>query len=331
MRVLVVGAGVVGTIYGWALAASGNDVVHLVRPGRAGRLANGVTLDVLDRRKGHHDDAAVRYPITVTESVPRSADLVVVPTKPYQLTDAVRALTSTVDTSATYLLLTQNWRGTAEVDALLSRDRYLYGDAQAGGTFVDGTLVCAIFPRIVLGSADGGRGEAVERVAGAFAGAAIRPVARDDILHTIWVQYAINAGLLPPMVRAGGLSELLRDRALGEASLLAAAECLRVVAARGVDLRRYREAGLFLRTRSKLGRTMAGVAMRSLFRFSKAVTRTSAHALADPREIEEAYNDLVTEGRRLGVAMPVMASFEDDVRSFASRRGVHITSQGTDS
>ena len=35
MRVLVVGAGIIGSIYGWALAESGHRVVHLVRAGRA--------------------------------------------------------------------------------------------------------------------------------------------------------------------------------------------------------------------------------------------------------------------------------------------------------
>ena len=90
-----------------------------------------------------------------------------------------------------------------------------------------------------------------------------------------------------------------------------------MVAARGVDLRRQPEAKLFLRTSSALGRAVAGLAMRALFRFNKAVVRTSAHALADPREIATAYADLVTSGRELGVAMPVMASFEEDIRAFA--------------
>jgi ketopantoate reductase len=53
MRVLVVGAGIIGSIYGWALAESGHEVVHLLRSGRAATLHDGMTLDVFDRRKGH--------------------------------------------------------------------------------------------------------------------------------------------------------------------------------------------------------------------------------------------------------------------------------------
>ena len=53
MNILVVGAGIIGSVYGWALAESGNHVVHLVRSGRAAAFRDGLTLDVLDRRKGH--------------------------------------------------------------------------------------------------------------------------------------------------------------------------------------------------------------------------------------------------------------------------------------
>jgi len=53
MHVLVVGSGIIGTIYRWALAESGHHVVHFVRSGRASALREGLTLDMFDRRKGH--------------------------------------------------------------------------------------------------------------------------------------------------------------------------------------------------------------------------------------------------------------------------------------
>ncbi len=44
MRVLVIGAGIIGSIYGWALSESGHDVKHLVRSGRAATLLEGLPL-----------------------------------------------------------------------------------------------------------------------------------------------------------------------------------------------------------------------------------------------------------------------------------------------
>ncbi len=47
MKTLVVGSGIIGTIYGWALAEAGVDVTWLVRPGH-GAGEELVRLDVLD-------------------------------------------------------------------------------------------------------------------------------------------------------------------------------------------------------------------------------------------------------------------------------------------
>ena len=52
MKILVVGTGVIGTIYGWALNESGIDVTHLVRTLKPDILQNGVNIDILDERKG---------------------------------------------------------------------------------------------------------------------------------------------------------------------------------------------------------------------------------------------------------------------------------------
>jgi 2-dehydropantoate 2-reductase len=53
MKILVVGTGVIGTIYGWALAESGNEVVHYVREEKIGAFKDGIKIKMLDERKGH--------------------------------------------------------------------------------------------------------------------------------------------------------------------------------------------------------------------------------------------------------------------------------------
>jgi ketopantoate reductase len=67
MRVLVIGAGIIGAVYGWALADSGHDVVHLVRRGRAAALRNGLPVDMLYLRKAHKRHLHAVYKLAATE------------------------------------------------------------------------------------------------------------------------------------------------------------------------------------------------------------------------------------------------------------------------
>jgi len=69
MQVLVIGAGIIGFIYGWALAEAGHHVVHLVRSGRAAAFRDGLPLDVFDRRKGHKRNFRGLYRLHAVETV----------------------------------------------------------------------------------------------------------------------------------------------------------------------------------------------------------------------------------------------------------------------
>jgi len=145
MRVLMIGAGVIGSIYGWALAESGHHVVHLVRSGRAAALGEGVALDILDRRKGRKRNFGGLYRLDAVETL-SSADafeLVIIPVKHYALMQTLQEVVPRAG-PAEFLLLTQNWRGTKEVDSFLPRQRYIYGDAKAGGAFSGGRLLATL-------------------------------------------------------------------------------------------------------------------------------------------------------------------------------------------
>lgn len=145
MRVLVIGAGVIGSIYGWALTQSRHEVVHLVRPGRAAALRRGLMLDVFDRRSGREASFRGLYMLTAEEtlSLAEPFDFVIVPVKHYAL---IQTLMDAVPRSgaADFLMLTQNWNGVAEIDAILPRARYIYGDAKAGGAFSGETLIATV-------------------------------------------------------------------------------------------------------------------------------------------------------------------------------------------
>jgi 2-dehydropantoate 2-reductase len=69
MKIMIVGAGVIGTISGWALSNAGHDVIHFVRPGRISKYKEGTLIDVLDKRKGHKAQYTEQYSLKLVESV----------------------------------------------------------------------------------------------------------------------------------------------------------------------------------------------------------------------------------------------------------------------
>jgi 2-dehydropantoate 2-reductase len=319
MKILVVGAGIIGSIFGWALAEGGHDVTHFVRKGKAAKFADGMTIDLLENRNGKKNFIG-KYPIHVTETLSPSEgfDMVIVPTKPYQLVEVLKQIVPLTG-NADYLLLTQNWNGTAEIDAILPQSRYIFGDAHAGGVFRDGVLVAVIMNDIVLGQVDGKRDALLDKFVAMFEGIRMKVILPENILHYIWVQYAINAGLWTGLVRAGSLEAVLRDSVNGPLSLQAVKECLDVVAKRGVDLKKYPESQMFMNTGSKIGGMIAGFAMRMMFKFNKSVQRSSAHGLGDPIEIKDAYDRLLNSGMELGVDMRVTKSFQSDMEKFSTK------------
>ena len=154
MKVLVIGAGVVGSIFGWAFTTGGQEVTHFVRQGRAGRFNNGLSMDVVDRRP-HKQYTQEIYPLKATETLSSEDrfDLVIVPTKHYALEQTLQEIVP-LTKGSDYLLLTQNWQGTEEIDHWIEPAHYCFGDAKAGGSFIDDELVCAI-KAIDIGSSNG--------------------------------------------------------------------------------------------------------------------------------------------------------------------------------
>lgn len=317
MRVLVVGAGIIGSIYGWALSESGHHVVHLVRTGKAAGLRDALALDVFDRRKVHKQNFSGLYKLNVVETLSPAGtfELVIVPVKHYALVQTLKEIVPRAGASE-FLLLTQNWGGAAEIDSILPHTRYIYGDAKAGGNFSKGTLVAAL-SSIDIGTPEGEPSALAKKVAALFTSADIQTKLHADMLHYLWVQYAITGGPWAALVHAGSLEAMLGDRDAPSAALRAGCECLQVVGRRGVALSRYAETRPFL-ANSALSRQFYVWMIRWMFRHDEYTKRCSAHAFGDPIEVKTFYDDIIGTGHLLGISMPVMRSFAEDIKRFTT-------------
>lgn len=313
-NVLIVGRGVVGTIYGWALSQAGIDVTHVVR--RDG-LPDSDNLDLLDLRPGYPKHARVTYtPRTVRQISPAdSFDLVVVATKHYQAADAIRQYLPFAP-GATFLLFTANWDGTGEIDRLLPRSAMQWGYAAAsGGPDAAGTLVATVAPTVRMGMLAGADPAKFAAVTALFQRAGFALDVKADIIEWLWVHHAINAGGIGICLWAGGIAEATGSIRTMRLGVLAIREALDVLAARGVDVASYPEAKGVL----NIPAWLAGLPVFCAMRFTEKGRRLlrASHFANSPQEMQHYYFDVVEAGEKLGVAMPHLRSLRAKITDFS--------------
>jgi 2-dehydropantoate 2-reductase len=273
MKVLVIGRGVVGTIYGWALSKAGIDVTHVVR--KEG-LPDTDTLDLLDLRPGYSKHTRVSHaPKTVAQISPSDGfDLVIVATKHYQAAQAIRQYLPGAS-NTTFLLFTANWDGPAEIDRLLPRSSMLWGYAAAsGGPDDSGVLIATVNPSVRFGMLEGCDPEKLKAVTELFQRAGFSLDIKPNIIEWLWLHHAVNAGGIGICLWAGGIAEATQSFATLRLGTLGTPEALDVVAARGVDLERYPDARSVLHTPI----WVAGLAVMSAVRFTERADAFSERA-----------------------------------------------------
>lgn len=307
MKTLIVGTGIIGTIYGWALDEAGVEVTHFVRKGRAARYQEPVRLDVLDERKGHQPNNLTSYAMRCVEEV-RPGDgyeLVIVPTNVYQTEDALCAL-APVCGDAIFLALSANWEGCEFIDRLLPRDRYLMGYPDGGGTIRDGAYWTNLGAEIHLGKVDESQTGLLTRVSEMFLQADMKPDIAENVVHWLWVHNAGATGFAAGFARRRDMNAYLGDRALLRECVLSTREMYELCRLRGVDLKAYPEVGFITKTPVWLVMAL----MTWNFRHNPSMQRYTAHAGSDGSLRETAVNHaaMLQTARDLGFEMPYTAA-----------------------
>lgn len=313
MKILIIGRGVVGTIYGWALSQAGIDVTHVVR---RGGLPPSDTLDLLDLRTGYPKHTRVSYaPKTVVQISPADGfDLVIVATKHFQAAQAIQQYVPNAP-HAIFLLFTANWDGTENIDGLLPRSSILWGYAKAtGGVDAQGVLIVTVDPAVRLGMLEGSDPGKFKAVSELFQRAGFTLDIKPNIIEWLWVHHAINAGGVGICLWAGGIAKAARSLKTLRSGVLATREALGVVAARGVNLESHPDARNVLNTPIWL----AGLAMVYFIRFTEKGRRLlrGSHFDNSPEEMKRYYFDVLNTGESRGVAMPHLSALRERIESF---------------
>ncbi len=225
MRIVVVGAGSLGSLVGGFLAEH-HEVTLLGRTPQVRAI----------RQRGLRITGRLErsvYPAAVTEPPP-SADLAVVTVKSYD-TETVGEQLSPMALEATLSL--QNGMGNESILADALACPVLAGTCTYGAKLEKpGVVECTGLGSVTLGPRHGGESSVATRVGTAFETSALQTAVVPDMPTRLWEKLAVNAGINPTTALAGVENGALLEGPAGDIADAAATEAARVARAEGIDL-----------------------------------------------------------------------------------------------
>ncbi len=207
MRILVIGAGVIGSVYAGLLADAGHDVTVVARGGRLDDLRHhGLRLRSVDGSES-------RPSVSIVDAVPATRlDLVVIAVRREQ---AAFAASQAARSNATDALFFGNFAGmVADLGESIGRDRALAGFPGVGGRIErDGSVTYVVIGQqpTVVGTV-GGSDEAAQSTATTLREAGFPTKLEPDINRWLGSHAALVAPMAAAVKAAGGRADVLADR-----------------------------------------------------------------------------------------------------------------------
>ena len=208
MRILVVGAGAVGGLFGGLMAAHGRDVTFLARDGRADQLRRR-GLELIGTPGGPQDEVrAVPVAVLTAGELPGADpfDVVLLAVKAYGLDRAIPDLAPAVDAGAAVLPVLNGMR---HVDVLADRfgaDRVIGGFAFVSAYLDDHGRVATgpVAAGLTYGELDGSLSDRIRRFHAAADGCGFRATLSSTIRDELWAKWVFLASFAGLNVLTGG-------------------------------------------------------------------------------------------------------------------------------
>ncbi|HHF7053889.1 TPA: ketopantoate reductase family protein [Streptococcus mutans] len=245
MKILVIGLGTIGSIYGYVFQKAGHEVEHYLRKDSPKAAVKQLQVDLLDGR-ADKDGIQSCDVYQVKHCSSKTYDFIFVSVPSGGLTSVIDSLAAG-GISGTLILACGIWEDRAYVDKLVKGYSYILGYPVAGGNIRDNRLTCCLFDHFMLERKEKAAISNYEKLAKLFADSQIQLEQPYDMLEWIWLHMGINAGVISVMGKSGDV----KDTAAAAEQLMDSIQYLKeavktiretsqIVASRGVNLKHYK-------------------------------------------------------------------------------------------
>ena len=311
MNILMIGRGVIATLYAWAFENAGHKVTFYVRPGRAAQYGPLVNLELRDGRVNSKGTLLnEKWPITMREDLnaDHDYDLIVVSVNHNQLSEVVSFL-STRMSKATVLIFNNVWVDPQIAVSVLPNEQVVWGFPGGGGGFSGSTLKGGFMKIVFMGSCgNSNRSTRYQAVRELFRNAGFSVSESKDFRSWLWLHFIMDAGLTVQALKVGGFSKVFDSSAQLKEAILLMREMIPLLKAKG-DKPGLASIILSILPAGLLGFILHKFLGRdSLGRFIMEQVEISGYGTYDLTALYA--RDVLADARRLGVALPRLTALE---------------------
>ncbi len=304
MKIAVVGAGAMGSLFGGLLAASGEDVtlVDVWREHVEAINAEGLRIG------SHEGNRTIIVKATTDPSSVGPVDLIILFVKSYDTLEATWDALPMVSEDTVFLSL-QNGLGNIEkISEAAGSDKVIPGTTAHGCTLIGpGEIFHAGRGPTIIGEPDGRVTERVRGIRDALVRAGIETEISRNIRGALWSKVLVNVGI-NPLTAIKGLrnGELLDDPEIMDVMRRAVEEAMNVAEALGIDLG-------------------PGDHVAQVYDVARATALNRSSMLQDVErgrrtEIDALNGAIVDSARRLGLKVPVNETLTAAVKGLEDAR-----------
>jgi len=314
MKILIIGAGTIGLSYGWILSTV-HDVSFFVRKAKINEYVNGIEIKVNDRRK-YCPNTLVSYIPKITTTLDGEYNIIIVTVTRNQLAGVLPLLKKGAGT-ADIIFMLNHWNIQNEVKQYLDTDNYFIGfPSQIGGGRDKNKLDIIVFDEgTILGNPGGKYINRILEYKKAFEAAGLSVEIKEDMLGWLklhYLQQSISAGAI---LKAGNYHTFATSHKAVKEMVYAFREGIAVCEAYGVDTKNIFPASMF-----RYPAPLVATAMRRMFNQKDTVAMVTGHMNHGLEEWISGYYEVLSDGVKKGIDMPVWESYRVFVDEYINRK-----------
>lgn len=208
MKILILGRGVIGSQYGWALESAGNKVDFLVRKSSTRAYADYIMLHTYDGRTRKKVDTRWNINLRKEIDADENYDLILISVNPEQVKGAVESIAPFAK-DATILLMGNYGGNPLDEISLLPKEQFVVGFPSAGGGITDNELNGIMYGSIQIGMSANKPSTREELVKELFAAAGFKVTMHSDVNSWLWNHYVANAAMETEVLKRGSFEAVV--------------------------------------------------------------------------------------------------------------------------